>query len=189
MLGPTMGSVVRGNRIEDVHSFDQAGATAWGIYLDEGSSDVLVERNLVRRTTGGGFHLHYGENNVVRNNIFIEGKVAQAARDRKDKSLLKFELNVLVPGRAPVFSGEWSDPAVFNRANLVVRNDGNISSGQPANASPENFESGAAVGDLGLECSKVDCKVLSRRLLDAGFTNFSVDKAGIQERGAVLGGR
>ena len=190
LLGPTAGSVVRENRIEDVHSFDQAGATAWGIYLDEGASDVLVERNMVRRTTGGGFHLHYGENNVVRNNIFMDGKLSQAARDRKDKSALTFELNVLAPGTAPAFLGEWSDPAVVNRANLVVRPGGAAAGpGGPPKAPAGNFESTGAKGDPGLQCDRVNCKVVSRALLDAGFANFSAGRAGIQERRAILRGQ
>ena len=66
LLGGRQGTVIRNNLLHDV-----AGVRiAWGIYLDEGCSNVLVENNLVHHTTHGGFHLHYGKENIVRNNIF-----------------------------------------------------------------------------------------------------------------------
>jgi parallel beta-helix repeat protein len=42
----------------------------WGIYLDEGSSDILVSNNVVYNTGWGSLFQHYGANNTIINNVF-----------------------------------------------------------------------------------------------------------------------
>lgn len=69
-LGDHHGSEVIGNRIHDVWSNDTSGRGAWGLYADEGTSNVRFESNLVYRTKTGSIHQHYGKNNIWRNNIF-----------------------------------------------------------------------------------------------------------------------
>ena len=69
-LGPQQGTRLRYNHIHHVKSRTYGG---WGIYTDEGSSDVLIESNLVHDCNRALFNQHYGRNNVVRNNIFAFG--------------------------------------------------------------------------------------------------------------------
>jgi parallel beta-helix repeat protein len=64
----------RNNLIHDIECADYCGR---GIYLDEGSADIVVENNLVYRTTTGGFGLNYGRRNTVRNNVFALGELSQ----------------------------------------------------------------------------------------------------------------
>lgn len=69
-LGPQQGTRLRYNHIHDVKSRTYGG---WGIYPDEGSSDLLIEKNLVHDCNRALFHQHYGRDNVVVNNIFAFG--------------------------------------------------------------------------------------------------------------------
>jgi hypothetical protein len=63
------GTVIRGNSIHDLYGVPWAV----GIYLDEGSSQILVEDNLVNGVTSHAFHCNYGHDNIARNNIFSCG--------------------------------------------------------------------------------------------------------------------
>lgn len=113
-LGVQPGTVLRGNRIHDIRSDGYGG---WGIYLDEGSTDILVEDNLVYRTKTGGFHQHYGRDNVIRNNIFAFARDGHIQRTRLEehRSFL-FERNIVLLDRGPVLHGNWKAPgAAFDR--------------------------------------------------------------------------
>lgn len=44
-----------------------------GLYLDQGSKDILVENNLVYRTGDTPMNLHIAFENTIQNNIFIDG--------------------------------------------------------------------------------------------------------------------
>src|SRR6185295_12094786 len=80
-LGTQNGTVIRNNYFHDI-----AGRSiAWGIYFDEGSTGIVAENNLVLRTTHGGFHQHYGRDNVVRNNVFAQGRDAQLWKTRREE--------------------------------------------------------------------------------------------------------
>lgn len=70
-LGNQSGTVISGNVIHNVAADPgEGGYGGWGIYLDEGSSYIKVEKNLVYSCGNDGYHLHYGSYNRVRNNIF-----------------------------------------------------------------------------------------------------------------------
>ncbi len=70
-LGNQPGTVISGNVIHNVAADpDEGGYGGWGIYLDEGSSYIIVEKNLSYCCGSDSYHLHYGSYNTVRNNIF-----------------------------------------------------------------------------------------------------------------------
>jgi len=65
-LGVQPGTVIRGNHVHGVRLHQYGG---WGIYLDEGSSHIVVENNLIHDTQAHGLSLHFGRDNLIRNNI------------------------------------------------------------------------------------------------------------------------
>lgn len=81
IVGNQPHTIIRHNKLHDINASRYGG---WGIYLDEGSSKILVENNLVYRTSHGGFSQHYGKENVLRNNVFAFGKKTQLHRNKLD---------------------------------------------------------------------------------------------------------
>jgi hypothetical protein len=118
-LGTQSGTVIRNNFFHDI-----AGRTiAWGIYFDEGSTGIVAENNLVLRTTHGGFHQHYGKENVVQNNIFAMGRDAQVWRTRREEhTSFTFARNIVVADNDKWFNGDWSGGVVLQN-NLYWRTD------------------------------------------------------------------
>lgn len=102
LLGVQPGTVVRGNVISDVEKKNYGG---WGIYLDEGCSHVIVEDNLCFNLSSQGFHVHYGRENIVRNNIFAFGRDGRAALSRGEAhNSFTFVRNILLSRGRPMFA-------------------------------------------------------------------------------------
>jgi len=124
-LGISGGTVISHNVIHDVYCWGYGG---WGLYPDEGSSNILFENNLVYNVTDGGFHQHYGRENTVRNNIlaFSEQEQVRGTAQKKagDHLSFTFERNIVYFDRGVLFGRPWqwrADVKVDLRNNIYWR--------------------------------------------------------------------
>ena len=125
-LGVQPGTVVNNNVIYNVSSYSYGG---WGIYLDEGSSDILVENNIVYNAENGGFDFHYGVSDTVRNNILALGTTCEISRgETETQQAFTFENNIVYWSQGPLLSedtgGVWSDGEDFFDDNLYYLTTG-----------------------------------------------------------------
>ena len=105
-LGKQPGTKIRNNLWHDIAGLQYGG---WGIYFDEGSSGIVAKSNVVYRTTHGGFHQHYGETNVVRNNIFAFGRDYQLQRTLPETHIsFSFQTNIVYFESGVVWAGNLS---------------------------------------------------------------------------------
>ena len=89
-LGKQPGTTIRGNLWHDIAATRYGG---WGIYFDEGS-----------------FHQHYGETNVVRNNIFAFARDHQIQRSRSEPHRsFSFVTNIVYFDSGTLLTGDLSD--------------------------------------------------------------------------------
>ena len=106
-LGKQPGTRITRNLWHDIAGFSYGG---WGIYFDEGSSGILAKDNIVYRTTHGGFHQHYGETNIVRNNIFAFGRDQQLQRSREEEHLsFSFSNNIVYFDKGVLLGSTWKN--------------------------------------------------------------------------------
>ena len=111
-LGVSPGTILRGNLIHDIDANHYGG---WGIYNDEGSSHILVEKNTVYHTKFAGYNIHYAKEITVRNNIFAFGRLQQLSRSRVEphKSCF-FENNIVYFTEGTLLDNNWKDtPYIF----------------------------------------------------------------------------
>ena len=110
MLGYQPGTKVINNHIHDI----EGEFLTWGIYLDEGSSDMVIQNNLIYRCSAEPFHVHYGKNNLVSGNVFAANRgvacisVTRGTMDFnnyfvKGDKVFDFKENLCIADNAPFY--------------------------------------------------------------------------------------
>lgn len=119
-LGVQPETVISGNVIYNVGCDEGAyGYGGWGIYLDEGSSEMLVENNLVYDCSSETFHQHYGRDNIVRNNIFaFGGEGAFIISKHEEHNSLTATNNIFVTDDAPMYAFDTETDWFVDDSNL-----------------------------------------------------------------------
>ncbi|MCM8530454.1 MAG: right-handed parallel beta-helix repeat-containing protein [Lentisphaeraceae bacterium] len=104
-LGNGKGTRIQKNIIHDVNSYSYGG---WGLYTDEGSTEVNMSQNLVYRTKSGGFHQHYGKNNIISHNILHDNLIQQVQATRAEKhQSFEFKNNIVSFDKGKLLHGHW----------------------------------------------------------------------------------
>ncbi len=132
-LGIQPDTVISGNVIHNVGCDEGSyGYGGWGIYLDEGSSGMLVENNLVYDCSSQTFHQHYGKDNIIRNNIFAFGEEgAFRITKNEEHNSLTLSNNIFVTDNATMYALTTERDWFVDNSNLYwdYTNGGNVYSG------------------------------------------------------------
>jgi hypothetical protein len=115
-LGQQPGTILRGNVIHDISCY---GYGAWGIYPDEGSSEMLIEKNLVYGTKKASYSTHYGRDCIVQNNIFALSKNDHICLGKRElhRSTI-FRNNIIVTANGRINGGGWDTGHYTTENNL-----------------------------------------------------------------------
>ena len=191
-LGISDGTTVSNNVIHDVRAYNRSGRGGWGLYNDEGSSNIRLENNLVYDTHTGSYHQHYGEKNLVQNNIFAFSLDGQLQRSRvEDRLAFTLRRNIVVWDQGPLFAGA---PDGWDKNVALDHNIYWNTAGQPvtfagktlAQRQAAGLDDGSLVADPGFVAAQKQNFALAPAALQPGsplsqigFVPFDPSKAGV----------
>lgn len=184
-LGRQPGGIVKGNHIHHISCYGYGG---WGIYPDEGSSEIVIEDNLVHHTGHAAYSGHYSRDCLVRNNIFAYSKethIMPAGRHESHRAGI-FERNLIVfregkmNGVAYGGSG-WPRRVCLFRDNLIWSHAAEIDLGEALSdlQAKGQFLNTVVADPLFLDADGDDFSLRADSpALALGFKPFALDQAG-----------
>lgn len=183
-LGQQPGTVIRGNLIHDVYSRSGKG---WGLYTDEGSSDIVLENNIVYNTKSECFVQHYGKENIVRNNIFALGGTGAVYMTRQEDHVsFRLEHNIFLTDGKPIYAQYLKYCSFKDDSNLMWNLSGDVYG--PQQMSVEEMQKNgyfinALVADPGFADPKNGDFTLpaDSPAYDIGFVDIDMSDVGIRE--------
>ncbi len=119
-LGIQPDTVLSGNIIHNVGCYEgSTGYGGWGVYLDEGSSYITVEKNLVYDCSSNSLHQHYGKDNLIKNNIFAFSDDGQMliTKQEEHNSLFLYN-NILVGDNEAMYDNAVDEDWFIDNNNL-----------------------------------------------------------------------
>jgi len=118
-LGVQPGTVIRNNLIHGIRSAHYGG---WCIYPDEGSSHLVIEGNVCFDADREPFHIHYGREILVLNNLFAFGGESVVRLSRAESHItVSFFRNLFLANGTPMF--RWPGTG---GPQEVLRSEGNL---------------------------------------------------------------
>lgn len=100
-LGPQPGTVISNNIIHDITCGVYGG---WALSLDEGTSFITVENNICYNLESNVLTLHYGRENLIRNNIFaLSGGENLTVSRTEAFRMATFERNIVYTDGQPAY--------------------------------------------------------------------------------------
>ena len=181
-LGDARGTEVCHNRIHDIYSLGYGG---WGLYTDEGTTGILMKDNLVYRCKSSGFHQHYGKDNMICNNIFVNSLRAQleATRVEPDHLPFTFSHNIIQYEQGNMYGINWqyvnfaADENIYwNTRGAVTWNGASLEDWQKSGKDVHSLVVDPRLADVANE----DFTPKNSEALQAiHFVPFNADEAGV----------
>lgn len=181
-LGRSEGTTVNGNVIHHVYSRYYGG---WGLYTDEGSTGITMRDNLVYACKSAGFHQHYGEGNLICNNIFACQLRAQLEATRQEEHLsYTFTNNIIYFDRGDLAGVNWKGANMVSDRNCywdTRSTDLSFQGVSMADWRAAGKDVHSVVADPGfVDPSGFDFRLKNRRVArKIGFKPFDYSQAGV----------
>lgn len=175
-LGIQPESRIKGNLIHDVNCHQYGG---WGIYNDEGSSFIESSMNCVYSTQSGGYHMHYGQNCKMLNNLIFDCKDYQIALSRQAPNSFSFENNIVCYKSPEVLIQKGKVPlpdSVFFNENVYWNENGEV---MFDNLTFKQWQEGGRDKDSLVEAVDPKAIMNGEPFTKTNFKRIDISKAGV----------
>ncbi|MFO7936077.1 MAG: right-handed parallel beta-helix repeat-containing protein [Kiritimatiellia bacterium] len=182
-LGLSEGTRVHDNVFHDIYAYTYGG---WGLYTDQASTGIIFENNLVYNTKTGGFHQHFGKENIVRNNILAFAELYQIQASRPEEHLsFTLENNIVYYDEGKVLGGgAWKKARFISKNNCfwnISRKPVEFLGNSLSDWQDKGHEQGSIIADPEFTNAKAGDYTMAEDspALKLGFKPFDYTRAGV----------